>query len=214
MSDWATEQERQRHTEALFWVGEWTAFFLMWTVLDFEKNLVGRCQRCYSTTTGFDARYANVYNQPTQNKCPDCFGTTFEGGFRARIVRPAIFTDGDETNSPNAKGVMHPETVNVETTTDFRMHEGDFAVRADNTRWRLNTPSRTMLRTGFGHPTQFDSSISYNNSSAKLEDQTSVAYLLPAPNVGNVLSVRSYLPTDFSTFELIRGPLIPVELLS
>lgn len=209
MSDWATEQERQRHIEALYWVGEWVIFFLMWTEIDFADNLVARCQRCYSDTGGVGERIAAVYDQPTINKCPDCYGTTFEGGFRARIIRPAIFADVDETERPASRGTMHPATTSVESTTDFRMREGDFIIRADNTRWRASTPQRVMLRTGFGHPSQYDSSITYNNAPAKLEDKTSVAYLLPAPNVGAMLSVRSNVPMDFSNYEILHGPLLP-----
>lgn len=209
MSDWATEQERLRHNEALYWVGEWAIFFLMWTEIDFADDLVGRCQRCYSDTGGVGQRIAEVYSQPTINKCPDCFGTTFEGGFRARIVRPAIFADADETERQASRGTMHPVSTTVESTTDFRMREGDFTIRADNTRWRTSTPQRVMLRTGFGHPDQRGSSITYNSAPVKLEDHTSVAYLLPAPNVGPLLRVQSHVPMDFSTFELLRGPLLP-----
>lgn len=201
-----------RHSQALYWVGEWTVFFLMWHILDFEAGLVQRCRRCNATDT--EKRIAEVYQQPRQNKCPDCFGTTFEGGYRARIIRPAIFTDVDETDKPGKRGMTHPASANMETTVDFRLREGDFVVRADNTRWRATTPRRTMLRSGFGHPTQSLSAISYNNAAVNLEDRTSVAYLLPAPNVDVVLGTRSHLPLDFSSFEQIRGPLIPPSLLS
>lgn len=212
LPDWATFQERMRHNEALYWVGEWTILFLMWHILDFEAGLVRRCHRCYGEDV--DQRIAKVYNQPAQNRCPDCFGTTFEGGFRARIVRPAIFSDADESDQANKRGMMHPTSTNVETTVDFRMREGDFLVRADNTRWRASTPRRTMLRTGFGHPTQALSAISYNNARVALEDRASVAYLLPTPDVDRLLNARSFMPPDFSVFEQINGPLIPSTLLS
>jgi hypothetical protein len=74
---WAVDQERQRHLQALYTVGEWTMFCLMWNLEDFQNGLVTRCSVCYN-------RSSQAYKQGERNKCPDCFGTTFEGGFRAQ----------------------------------------------------------------------------------------------------------------------------------
>lgn len=179
--NWAIEQERMRHSQALYQVGEYTAFFLMWHQLDFEAGLVARCTRCYAS--GQAQRVAAVYNQPTQAKCPTCYGTTFQGGIRARIVRPALFIDVDETERTEQRGSQHPQSLTVESTVDFRLREGDYVVRADGTRWRCSTPVRTTLRSGFGFPLQSTTGISYNAAPAKLEDRTSVAYLLPITNL-------------------------------
>jgi hypothetical protein len=214
MSDWATEQERMRHNEALYWVGEYCALFLMWHIADFQAGLVTRCTRCYSTNGSKEQRAANVYNQPTQNKCPDCFGTTFEGGYRARIIRPVIFADVDETDKTNAKGQQHPGQTTMETTVDFKMREGDFVIRADDTRWRTTTPRRTLLRVGFGHPTHTQNAISYNNASVALEDRTSVAYELPTLHLSELLHARSYVPLKFSSWEQLRGPLVPDGIIT
>lgn len=209
--DWQIEQERERHLGALYAVGEWAVFVLMWHEVDFTEGLVQRCSRCYGAAGSKQQRVAAVYNQPTQNKCPVCFGTTFEGGYRARIIRPAIFTDADESERQDRKGSMHPAQVNVESTPDFRVREGDFAFRQDGSRWRLSTPQRVQLRTGFEHPSQQGSSITYNNAPAKLEDRTSVAYLIPPTVDGQlylILSQPLRRPGDFRFFEEIRGPLI------
>lgn len=212
--DWAIHQERQRHIQALYQVGEWAAFFLMWTILDFQAGLVVRCTRCFSTSDSIEQRIANVYEQPTQNKCPVCYGTTFQGGIRARIVRPTIFVDADETNAQTAKGTMHPVNLTVESTTDFRMREGDYVARGDGTFYRCSTPQRTMLRTGFGHPDQPTTSISYNQAPAKLEDLTSVAYQLPATGLAGVLETNSRVPVDNSSWELLNGPLLPPGIVT
>jgi hypothetical protein len=139
--DWATYQERMRHEQALYQVGEYSMFILMWSLIDFEEGLVVRCTRCYGTTGTIQQRVANVYNQPTQNECPDCYGTTFEGGIRAKIVRPTIWADQDEKEKLAQRGVVHPERVSVESTWDFRMRQGDFILRADGSRWRVPTGS-------------------------------------------------------------------------
>lgn len=209
--DWQVAQERQRHLQALYTVGEWTAFWLMWHEADFAAGLVGRCTRCYPSADTRTQRVTAVYNQPTQNRCPTCFGTTFEGGFRARIIRPAIFSDADETDRPGKKGSMHPASTTVESTPDFRSREGDFVLRADGSRWRLGAQNRVQLRTGFEHPGQIQSSITYNNTSAKLEDRTGVAYLLPPADPAQLLLALSAplrLPGDFTAYEDVRGVLI------
>src|SRR6202012_4188862 len=122
--------------------------------IDFLRGLVQRCSTCYASTDPLANRITNVYNQPTRNKCPDCFGTTFEGGFRARMVRPVIINDTDETEKQDRRGTVHTDDIQVESTWDFRSRDGDYLLRADGSRWRLSAPMRTTLRTGFVYPSQ------------------------------------------------------------
>lgn len=213
--DWAVQQERQRHAEALYFVGEMVCIILMWHEIDFQEGLVQRCQTCYNTPNPLNNRITAVYNQPTRNLCPDCFGTTFEGGYRARIVRPAILTDTDETERQDRKGSMHPFSMNMETTWDFRSRAGDYMLRSDGSRWRLSDPQRITLRAGFAHPAQATSAITYTNIRAQYEESTTVAYIIPPtdPNQLNaVLTAVSFFPPDFSSFEDIRADLIPQAL--
>jgi hypothetical protein len=206
---WAVEQERLRHNEAMYHVGEMCMFTLMWHVLDFEAGLVARCNRCFVAR----GKVAEAYGQASQNKCPDCFGTTFEGGFRAQIVRPAIFTDTDEDERPDRRGVIHPNDVGLETTTDFRVRQGDFAFRADGTRWYLRGPERVTLRAGFGYPGQRDEAVGYNHAKVTVEDPDSVAYLIPpaTATVKTILGQYRRTPQDYSAYEIIRAPLIPAS---
>lgn len=210
--DWAIETERRNHAQALYQVGEWAMFVLMWHVVDFEAGLVTRCSTCYGAPDTRARKIADAYNQPTKNKCPDCFGTTFEGGFRAKIVRPAIFTDTDETERIDRRGAVHPDDLNVETTWDFRALGGDYVIRSDNSRWQIRTPERTTLRTGFEHPEQIDTSISYGNIRAGVEEPGTVAYMIPPVDfatVHSLLTTPMRYPGDFSSVEVIRAPLIP-----
>jgi hypothetical protein len=210
--DWAIGQEVYRHNQALYIVGEWAVFFLMWTLLDFQQNLVGRCQRCYQAGTDLENRAAAVYNQPTQKECPDCFGTTFEGGFRARIVRPTIFADTDETEQTDKRGAVHPDDVSVESTADFRVRAGDYVLRADGSRWRLPSQTSVRLRTGFEHPSQAATALTLNRFRATLEEPTTVAYLLPPvakTDLRILLDRQVHYAEDFGDFEVIRAPLIP-----
>lgn len=206
---WAVEQERLRHTEALYHVGEMAMFVLMWHVLDFEAGLVGRCLRCYVA----QGKIADAYKQPSQNKCPDCFGTTFEGGFKAQIIRPAIFTDVDEDERMDRRGVIHPNDVQIETTPDFRVRQGDYCFRQDGTRWFLRGPQRVTLRAGFGYPAQGSTAIGYNHARASIEDPDSVAYIIPPTFavLGPALANYARVPQNYSALEVVRAPLIPVN---
>lgn len=209
--DWAVQQERQRHAQALYVVGEWALYVLLWHVVDWEAGLVGRCVTCFGGSDK-ESRIAAVYNQPTKSKCPDCFGTTFEGGYRALIVRPTLFADTDDDEKLDRRGSVHPDDVTIETTWDFRIMRGDYVIRADNTRWQLSAPQRTTLRTGFGEPDQTETSISYGNIRAMYEEPTTVVYTIPPTDhatIHTTLTAPMRFPGDFSSIEDIRGPLIP-----
>jgi len=205
--DWAVEQEIYRHDQALYSIGELSIFILLWGLDDFNHGYTSRCSRCYGYD--LDGRSAEIYNQANKAKCPRCYGTTFEGGIRARIIRPALFTSVDPDDKQKSKGVTHPVAAMVESTSDFRFRSGDFVFRNDGSRWQLASPTRVSLRTGFEHPGQVTSSIGYTQGPAKLEDATSVAYLIP-PSPEELLTTLAptgnYPPV---TTDLINAPLIP-----
>lgn len=204
--NWAVDQERQRHEQALWMMGEATLFCLMWTARDYDAGLVGLCTTCASD------RISKAYGQATRNKCPDCFGTRFQGGYRALIVRPAIFTDADDGQSFTARGVVSPQEVQMETTGDFRVHGGDYAMRATGERLQLRTPQRTTLRTGYGTPHQWHDGTAYSLARAAVEDEDSVAYTIP-PNAEDLVAILTRpgtTPPSWSDIEVIRAPLIPL----
>jgi hypothetical protein len=213
--DWAISQERQRHNQALLSVGEYAMFALMWHIQDYEAGLVGHCTRCYGPTPGANQDViASVYKQATQNRCPDCYGTTYEGGYKALIVRPSIFSDTDEGETFSQRGVVHSSDINVETTIGFRVRSGDYVFRANGDRFRLRVPERITLRTGFALPSQSGHAIGYNNARASLEDpNASVAYDIGPSNAAlrQILTQVTHTPYDFSAIEVIRGPLIPAN---
>lgn len=208
---WAVDQERQRHYQALYSIGEWTMFCLMWHLDDFEQNLVDRCPTCYTSS-----RYASAYGQPDRNKCPDCFGTTFEGGFRALIVRPAVFSDSDENQQYQARGVVSSDQLDMESTPDFRVRTGDYCFRSTGHRFYLRVPDRVTLRTGFATPYQRSMAVGYNHARASLEDRSSVAYTIPPveKDLIEILNVSATEPLDFAAFEIVKSPLIPIDDLA
>jgi hypothetical protein len=205
----AIEQERRRHNEALWYFGENTMFALMWHLEDFQNDLVERCPTCYES----QGAVADVYGQSNEYKCPDCFGTTFEGGFKALIIRPAIFSDTDEGETKLARGIVHPNDLSIESTPDFRIRTGDYCFRSNGDRFYLRVPERVTLRTGFAPPTQTDTAIGYNHANAAQEDPSTVAYTVPPANdeLAAILGHVSRVPRDWTTYEVIRAPLIPGE---
>lgn len=214
--NWAVGQERYRHNGGLYQVGEWAVLFLLWKDIDFERGLVGRCRVCFQSGTDVENRVTAVYKQPTRQKCPDCLGTTFEGGFRARIVRPVICTDADEDEKATKRGAAHPANLTVETTVDFRARSGDYMIRADNSRWQLAVPQRTTVRTGMEHPSQNNTGIAYGNMRAAFEEPGQVVYQAPPTAPGDVAAVLTQPlahVADFSGFEVVRAPLIPDAFL-
>lgn len=211
--DWAITAEHQRHDQVLFSLGEYAMFTLLWHLQDFEDGLVGRCAVCSGQPGSSQAAVAAVYKQPVINKCPSCYGTTFQGGIKAQIVRPAIFGDADQAEQLTARGVVHPEDIQVESTADFRVRTGDYAFRSTGERYYLRAPRRTTLRTGFGTPTQATAAINYNLARASLEDpNASVAYLMPPTSAALSSALQNAsagYPADFAALEQINGPLIP-----
>lgn len=205
--NWAVEQERQRHSQAIYSVGEYSMFALMWHLEDHLAGLVGRCTVCYIAA----GRIAEAYGQSTRNKCPNCFGTTFEGGYKALIVRPTIWGDTDEDEKHDRRGVVTPNDVQVETTPDFRLRQMDYVFRIDGTRWQMRVPQRVTLRTGYGHPYQSTTNLTYNHQRASQEDKDSVAFLIPPSEaeLSLILGRGRYSPETFADVEVIRAPLIP-----
>lgn len=236
---WSVVQERMRHAQALWQYGELGVFALMWRPEDIGLGLARRCTRCYTPgrvvndlppdtapplgwpTAGNEAQISAAYGQGNQYRCPLCFGTQVIAagdvkvpGLRALLVRPAILTDADQNQQRSAKGVVNPGTVQVQSTVDFRVHTLDYFIRSDGRRYQLAAPARTTLRTGFASPWQASAGISYNLSSASLEDpKASVAYVIPPDRaeLGRVLGTYTRLPADFAWFEQVNGPLIPGE---
>jgi hypothetical protein len=184
-------------------------FLLMWKVEDYKHGYVRHCPRCYASTNDTISRNTAAYQQPTQNRCPMCYGTTFEGGIRAKIIRPALVTDTDDTEQISQRGVVYPQHIMVESTSDFRFRAGDYLLRADGSRWQLSAPTRVTVRTGYGHPTQANDSIGYATGAATLEDVTNVVWIIP-PNTeelkGMLLPESRY---PIARYDETYGPLIP-----
>lgn len=195
------------HREALLAFGEHALFVLMWQAADHRAGLVGRCPACYAGD-----RLAQAYGQAPRERCPECFGTTYQGGYRARVVRPALFADSAPDSTDGPRGAQVSDSLSLETTGDLTIRHGDYVFRGDRTRWRVQQASGPVLRDGLDGPDP-DERAAGTVGQATYEDEASVAQTIPPTDDELASWLRAYpagahLPPDFSGLEDVRGPLV------
>lgn len=203
---YAVAQEQARHDGALFAYGEYSMFVLMWRSEDHEAGLVDRCLTCFEAY----GKIAKAYGQSPIKDCPECFGTTFEGGFKARLVRESLWDFNEPANRVHVRGEVEVATASIQSTSDFRMRTGDHIFRGDGTRWTMRTIGTNHLRTGFGMPGPDRTPLGYNFGQVDLQDRDHVVYSIPPE--GTTLAARldvtgTRLPVDYTDLEIIRGPI-------
>lgn len=174
LQTWSAQQVRTQQEEALYAFGELCLFTLMWRSFDFDAGLVDHCATCYY---GNENRQARAWQQPTRNECPDCFGTTFAGGFRAQIIRPTLISDRNPEVLDESRGETISETLSLETTGDFTMHQGDYVFRFDDTRYQAEEKRSGAIRPGFA-PNRIQDAIAAQTSVHR-EPPNGRAYLIP-----------------------------------
>lgn len=175
VKNWEIENERARHDQALYRYGEYAIFVLMWTVQDFEANLVGRCKTCYVPSEPV----SDTWKQPAYFKCPDCLGTSFEGGYKAILVRPSLWEWDEPKLQQDKRGVINTNVATVQTTADFRMQPKDYVIRGDGSRWQIQAMEGTHLDTGFGTQSGIWDATQFTYTNVTREDESSPIYLLP-----------------------------------
>lgn len=204
---YAVQQERLRHEQALSLYGEYAVFVLLWRSDDEAKGLVDRCSNCYESY----GKIAEAYGQPSMKDCPNCFGTSFEGGYKARLVRPSLWDYNEPSQRDHIRGETQTASASIQTTADFSLRNGDFIFRADGSRWQMMQAGTNHLRTGFEPPNIPRTALGFNYGQAMLEDPAAVSYMIPpsAAALAEILDVsRIRYPLDFSDVEVIRGPLM------
>jgi hypothetical protein len=175
---YAVEQEILRHDDAVNWYGEMTAFIQWWHVDDFVNGLVARCTRCFPWQDSDERRIAEAFEQASQTKCPVCYGTTFEGGYKAITYAPAIWSPGPESSDAIGRhGDHYVRSAQVQPSSIVKLRDGDTAVRLDGTRWRLASPLEGELSTGFGFHGELNEQMR-SAITANIQDPTSVDYLV------------------------------------
>jgi hypothetical protein len=212
---WAIVNERLAHDQAMFGLGEYSIWALLWKtddaeVADQSNDLVTRCPTCWWS----DPSVAAAYEQTSDPRCPTCYGTTYagpHGGLKAMVVRPTMWAGGTDQMANTARGVLITNTAQVQATSDFRAQFGDFIFRADGTRWQIKVPDQDSTETGFEVSTDPRTMVAINYSNVVREDEASVAYLIPPPPAQcmALLDVGPGYPTNFSAIEFADTALIP-----
>lgn len=205
----ALEVLRASHNQALSLYGEYAMFSLMWRLDDFQKGLVERCSECWLA----NEKRAAAYGQADREKCPTCYGTTFEGGIKARIVRLSIWDTTEEDDEPSKRGEVKRQTTSIQSTSDFRLRSDDYVFRADGSRWRVQQVNTNQLHHGFQMTNSRRTPVAFTYGQVFREDESSVAYEIPpAPEDSDIWDIlnRPY-PYDFSDIEVVNGDVLHME---
>jgi hypothetical protein len=175
VKSWELENERFRHDQALYRYGEYAIFVSMWTMQDFTAGLVSRCSTCFAPQGAIE----DTWQQPAYFKCPNCLGTSFEGGYKAVLVRPSLWSWNEPVLQQVARGVINTDVATVQTTSDFRLEPKDYIIRGDGSRWQAQEVSGDHLDTGFGTQSGIWNATAFIYNNVTREDESSPIYLLP-----------------------------------
>lgn len=208
---WAEQHVQASHVDALYRYGEFVMFILLWTAQDHEDGLVASCQVCVLGDR-LSAGYGGRSGDPD---CPSCYGTSFEGGYRARIVRPAIVSDRDvETRQDRRLGEVEGERLSLQTTSDFYVRTGDLMIRANRQRYTLSQMESEVIRSGFDAPSQVESTGGQVGAATLVSDVGSSIYRFPPTDEQVRLrleqaSLSRHLALGVTRQDELRGPLVP-----
>jgi hypothetical protein len=192
-------------------------FVLLWTVRDFKANSVLLCPNCQSVlneTPEATALIQATYKQPSQDRCPICYGSYYvgpAGGVKAILIRPSIWQFGEEQLQYLPRGATNIQSGSVTTTGDFRMEPRDFIFRGDGRRFQVNQVQVTHLSSGFGTQASSNTAISATYGVAE-ENPTSPAYLI-GPDAQGLMDMLDpaytrNTPPDFTGIEFADGPVV------
>lgn len=201
VKNWELQNERAKHEQSLYRYGEYAIFVLMWNIDDFQAGLVQRCPTCF---TSVNSLISDTFKQPEFYKCPTCYGTTFNGGYKAMLVRPSIWQWAEPQLQQEKRGYVDMDNATIQTTSDFRMQPKDYVIRGDGTRWQVKGVDALHLATGFGTQAGPWNSVSYTYSNVTREDESSVVYQIPVSEAqiqAGIPQFYSRKPIDFNVPE-------------
>lgn len=98
------------------WAGTKMICRQVWTIYDYEQELVNRCPDCYD----------DVLKQVSNTRCPSCYGTGFEGGYKPPIIIWASIAENVNQNRKHENAGVRPESSpQIRLPTDMNFHDGD-----------------------------------------------------------------------------------------
>jgi len=148
---WAEIDQQRFHNEALQWYGEECIVRQLWRAEDAAMGLVTYCQTCQDSpnpanpTASIQSRVSNVYRQTGNSYCPDCYGTTFTGGFKTTCYHLYMLAaDTPEVRSNLSTGQFWKQNPNVQFAWYPEIRVGDLVVRVSA--WSNDNPIATTDR--------------------------------------------------------------------
>lgn len=99
--------------------GEECVLFHMHHVNEAVKDGVPRCPDCWDA----------VYKQGDRFDCPNCFGTSFEGGVQSFYRAWALFTDSQDEEDVTKRGFWHPIARSMHTEWMPDLWQRDYVAR-------------------------------------------------------------------------------------
>lgn len=164
---WAEVDQQRFHSEALQWFGEQIIVRQLWRAEDAALGLVGYCQQCQdspnpaSPSPSVQSRVSSVYRQSGNSYCPNCFGTTFDGGFKTTCYHLYMLAaDTPQMRANLSTGQFWRDNPTVQMSWFPEIRVGDLLVRvsawdgdnptATGDRFEVSTVSVQSVRTGPG----------------------------------------------------------------
>ena len=148
---WAEIDQQRFHNEALQWYGEECIVRQLWRAEDAALGLVTYCQTCQDSpnpskpSASVQSRVSSAYRQTGNSYCPDCFGTTFTGGFKPTCYHLYMLAaDTPQVRSNLSTGQFWKENPNVQFGWYPEIRIGDLIVRVLS--WSGDSPTATAER--------------------------------------------------------------------
>ena len=89
----------------------------MWTLQDLADGLVKRCPGCWDEVN---------HQSKRPNDCPNCYGTTFDGGYRPLEMRRMVVNEnGSDNTEYDNHGTREKFDVTVKMAVEPIYHDGD-----------------------------------------------------------------------------------------
>ena len=189
--NWTQIDQQRFHDETLQWFGEECVVRLLWRAEDAQAGLVTYCLTCQdspnpSTPTAsgnlaIRTRASKVYRQSGNSYCPDCYGTTFTGGFKPVAYHLYMLaSDTPEIRKTLQTGQFWQQNPQVQFSWYPQIRQGDLVIRIEQwvkgtpvlstDRWQVSNVGIQTIRTGPGSA----------HNTAKIVNQTAtMEYLFP-----------------------------------
>jgi len=143
---WAQTNQQRFHDETLQWFGEEIIVRQLWRAEDAALGLVTYCLTCQDSpnpsqpTASVQSRVSSVYRQTGNSYCPDCFGTTFTGGFKNVCYHLYMLAaDTPQIRSNLTTGQFWKNNPQVQLSWYPEIRTGDLVVRVNQ--WNQGTPT-------------------------------------------------------------------------